>query len=150
MKAVFSQLRSISENVEWSLCHSGPLCDYLTTTTTSECLWQRRQQRRKELAGHWISRRRLLLTGPASIWGSGHQTSDSDMGNRATDMRHTTVSQPMDGGFFLQSKPMSICGVRIQNILHMSGREWWAFMKCWCLIYDLYWNQFGNNDVYDH
>ena len=41
------------------------------------------------------------------------------MGNRATDMRHTTVSQPMDGGFFLQSKPMSICGVRIQNILHI-------------------------------
>ena len=33
MKAVFSKLRSISENVEWSLCHSGPLFDYLTTST---------------------------------------------------------------------------------------------------------------------
>ena len=32
----------------------------------------------------------------------------------------------------------------------ISGQEWWAFMQCCWLIYDLYWNQFSNNDVYDH
>ena len=48
-----------------------------------------------------------------------------DVGNRATYFRHLT------------------------NV-NLSGQEWWAFMQCWWLIYDLYWNQFSNNDVYDH